>query len=99
MKNLIKITAFVLIGGLFFACKKSGTKPTVPTIVGKWRILIDSSYVDGGNVPREWHEYHGTSADFYDFQSDGKLSYYENGAGYDSSSYVVNPNGQVAINY
>jgi hypothetical protein len=99
MKNLVLISLLLLISSIIFSCKKSNEKPATVSIVGNWHLVIDSGYVDAGNVPREWHTYKGTAADHYNFQPGGKLTWYENNAGSDSSTYRLVSRDTVAITY
>jgi len=99
MKNLVLISLLLLIFSVLFSCKKSNEKPAAVSIVGNWKLVSDSSYVDGGNIPREWQTYKGMAADHYNFQPDGKLSWYENNGGYDSSTYSLKSADTVGVAY
>ncbi len=99
MKNLVLISLFLLISSVILSCKKNGEKPATVSIVGNWHLVTDSGYVDGGNVPREWHTYKGTASDHYNFQPGGKLSWYENNDGSDSATYNLISRDTVAITY
>lgn len=89
MKNLIKLSAALLVLTSFAACKKSGTKPSAPSIIGDWKLVSDSSYLANGTTISDGTDYKGTSSDIYDFKSGGGLTWHENNMGSDSASYVL----------
>ncbi len=102
MKNLSSVLVVIvtfLASVTVVSCKKSGTKPISTSILGNWKLVSDSSYVDGGNTPAEPHSYKGGPSDYYNFQSGGKLSWHENNGGSDSSIYSLKSPNTVTIEY
>jgi len=99
MKNLAVFALFLLFALAISSCKKSSVKPALVSIVGNWKLVSDSGYVDGGNVPPEPHTYKGTASDHYNFQPGGKLLWYENDGGSDSATYTLRSRDTVTIAY
>jgi len=75
------------------SCKKDSGQPT---IIGKWNIVSDSTYVGAGlsNVP---FDYAGHPGDYYDFNSDGFV-YINEAAVLDTSAYRLISSSQIVIN-
>jgi len=99
MKNIVLVSLLLLISSMIFSCKKSNEQPVAASIVGNWHLVSDSGYVDGGNVSPESHTYKGTATDHYYFQPGGRLTWYENDGGSDSSTYSLKSADTVTIAY
>ena len=101
MKNLIGTSILIALFAsvTFVSCKKSETKPIPPSIVGNWKLVSDSGYVDGGNTPPGPHTYKAGPSDYYNFQSGGKLWWHENNFSSDSATYSLKSRDTVTITY
>ena len=81
--NFLFIAAVCLITG--YSCKKKNELPA--SILGKWNIEVDSSYV-GVGISNHEVVYNGQPADYFNFTSDGHIYVVEN-AILDTLMYTV----------
>lgn len=82
------LTAFFVFSCLA-SCKKSNYIGPV-TLVGKWKLINDSTAYDGALAsPLIKKNYVGIPGDYFDFRTDGKL-YIKEGAKYDTLAYNMN---------
>jgi len=103
MKNLFLIPAFLFISLAIISCKKPGDAPAGPvTIIGRWNLISDSAYIqvwfplqDGSSA----YKYIGVSMDYYDFEANGKFSWYEQNSGLDTASYDLITSNKIYINW
>lgn len=72
MKKAIFYTASIFIALILFSCKRT-VENDFSGITGKWKIAVDSSYV-GVGLANHAVVYYGNSADYFQFNSDGKLT-------------------------
>lgn len=76
MKSLLNLL-FIITGSLIFglSCTKNNDVPA--SILGKWNIEIDSSYV-GVGAGNHKVSYAGRSGDYFNFSPDGHIYIMEN---------------------
>jgi len=91
-----KSSSLIIIGGLALflcGCKKDSNEPS---IIGKWNIVSDSTYVGVGlsNVP---FDYGGQPGDYYDFNFNGVV-YINEAKVLDTSAYSLISSSQIVIN-
>lgn len=77
------------------SCKKSNDSFT--SIVGKWNIKIDTSFVGFGPLNREVI-YSGKEGDYFNFNSNGKVYIMENSIS-DTLIYTLNPDSILIQNF
>lgn len=89
------VTIVFLCVTLSVACKKSAiTNPSQSLIVGKWRIINDSSFITGSlNGVNGGSNYVGTPSDYFTFTSNGNL-YIREGQSLDTATYTISSNNQ-----
>jgi hypothetical protein len=99
MKNLA-IAVLLLFGVVTaFSCKKTNQSPTPVTVMGRWSLVSDSTYlVYAGYTPNVYF-YTGVAADFYNFELNGKLSMHEQNFTTDTADYVLSSANKLAIGY
>ena len=88
-------TFFILTVLLFclYACKKDGNAPG--SIVGRWNIASDSSYVGVGLNNHEV-TYNGQPGDYYELAANGIL-YTKEGAVLDTLEYTLHADTSITI--
>jgi hypothetical protein len=99
MKNLV--TAVLLLFGAVtvFSCKKTHQTPAPVTFMGRWSVVSDSTYLVYTGYTPNIEFYTGTSADFYNFEPNGKLSMHEQNFTTDTADYVLSSANKIAIGY
>lgn len=82
---------------LAIGCSKSGAK-TEALILGKWRIVQDSSWhaIGAYNLNDALHVYNGQPGDYWDFRSDGFV-YVKEGVTRDTLAYKVDSATAITI--
>jgi hypothetical protein len=97
MKNLISfsLALFIVLG--ISSCKKSSTSPF--SLAGKWNLVSDSTYTKNPGAPPVGILYFGVGGDYYNFETNGKLSWREKSTGFDAAVYTASGNIGVSINY
>jgi hypothetical protein len=93
----MKSTLIILLA-FFIICIVSCKKESDVTIVGKWSIINDSSFLEGsGLFVGGGFNYKGVATDYYDFNSNGNL-FIKKGNELDTAKYSLVSN-QVTIVY
>jgi hypothetical protein len=90
MKNLIPASLVFIIALALFSCSK-GSDNTPVNIIGNWRLVSDSSYTTGIGAygPPSGSKYIGTTADHYDFSSNGDLTIHEDDIMDGAATYTI----------
>jgi hypothetical protein len=93
MKKLVPYSIMLFFAFVIISCKKTQVAPH--SIVGRWSLVSDSAkfQYDSPSV------YIGKPADYYDFEANGTVSWYENGMGSDSGFYTLNGSAKVTLSY
>ncbi len=81
---------FLAIAAVFaiISCKKSGNSPSPVTIAGKWTIVSDSTW-SNGYPAATGAMYHGTPADYFNFNVNGVFSFSESRFSQDALGWEV----------
>jgi hypothetical protein len=96
MKTLYTVCV-TFLALVLYSCQKSNvTLATPPSVVGHWNLVADStsSFLGASQAPTlTTHKYIGTAADYYNFNTDGKVYINNKGRlGLDTAYYkVVSP--------
>ncbi|HEY4322773.1 MAG TPA: hypothetical protein VGN20_02275 [Mucilaginibacter sp.] len=88
----------IIIAGLtlgLYACKKDGSNLNPSSLVGKWNVVSDSTFV-GVGVNNHPVDYHGQPGDYFDFRTDGHV-YTKEGTAFDTLSYSIVSNTGIII--
>ena len=95
MKHIFTISLAVLIISAIISCRKN----IAVTIVGKWSLVNDSTFLAGTPILQGGSlNYIGIATDYYDFNSNGDL-YIKKGNASDTAKYSVTSNNQVKFVY
>ena len=89
-KHILLITASLML--CLYACKKDGSQPS---LIGKWNIVSDSTYV-GAGLSNHQVDYMGQPGDYFDFTSNGTV-YTKEGSILDTLSYNLVSNTEIVI--
>jgi hypothetical protein len=90
----------MIIAGLMlslYACKKDGNNFNPSSIVGKWSVVSDSTFI-GVGVNNHPVDYRGQPGDYFDFRTDGHV-YTKEGTVLDTLSYSSVPTGIVVQSF
>lgn len=79
MKNILCPVCILIFAFVLNACEKSAPN----TIVGKWKVISDSSITSGASV--FYKTYNGAPLDYFEFTANGIL-YIKEGSAYDTVS-------------
>ena len=97
MKHIIIFGLTAVITFFLISCKKSSlcTNDTHATIVKKWNILNDSTFI-GVGVNNHRVNYAGQAGDYFDFRTDGYV-YIKEGSILDTLSYRLTSDTTILI--
>jgi hypothetical protein len=97
MKHIITFGLTAVITFLLLSCKKSSlsTNDTPTSIVKKWNILNDSTFI-GVGVNNHPVNYAGQAGDYFDFRTDGYI-YIKEGPILDTLSYSLTSDTTILI--
>jgi hypothetical protein len=101
MKHTIAISTLVFMILCIISCKKDTTvtKDTTATIVAKWNVVNDSTFLEGNGIFQGGSsKYTGVATDYFDFNSNGYL-YEKEGIYLDMAKYSLTSDKQVKLRY
>ncbi len=97
-KLLLFVCLFIMV--TIYSCSKDGTNKTNNSIVGKWNVVMDSSYNTGigaSDMPTI-QTYIGQPGDYYNFTEQGKAYFNEGSKLSATGDYTVTGN-QLKVKY
>jgi hypothetical protein len=95
MKRLMRFGPIAVIFFLLSCKKDTSSKNNNSTLLGKWSILSDSSFL-GVGISNHAVNYVGQIADYFDFKTNGKLFIEEKG-NLDVLSYTLTSDSTIII--